>query len=446
MGRVKRQAALRTAAAALVTTAVAATLSVGVPAPASARVTTLDNGSRQAVTEAYRSAWAPATAAPVQISGGDPRSCTAYQTSAATQAHTKAAINFARALAGMQPVTTVNDTHAGAAGLSALLQAANRTLSHTPPSSWLCWTLGAATAAGRSNLDLRWSSADGFLPTVADIVGDYLVDRGSTNTEVGHRRWLLLPGTTTMGSGNALVTDGAGTRYVANDLWVVPSVLSGRPAGSPAFYGWPSAGWFPSPMEPEGRWSLSSSTGASFAHATVRVTHGGASVPVTVHRPVSGYGDNTLVWDLATPPPASGATPQTYDVTVRGISGGPSSTYSYTVRLFDPSWTDPSWPASTASTRVAAERTSVALHAAHHIRRHQRARLHVVVDGTGTPTGRVVVRLDGRRIGAWSLHAGARTVRLPALGRVGRHRVVVHYAGTGRWSASTRGTILNVMR
>ncbi|MGN6250992.1 MAG: CAP domain-containing protein [Marmoricola sp.] len=446
---------LATSAATPADAAPGAALSAGTTAgttTVTAAVTAVDTRSRQAVTAAYRRLWLPAAAAPLQLSGGDPDSCTPYRTAAESQTRTRDAINFARGLAGLRPLTSVSDTHTAVAGLSALLQASNRSLSHSPPSSWLCWTLAAATAAGRSNLDLRWSTGGGPLPTPADIVSDYLVDRGTPNTEVGHRRWLLRPGATTMGSGNAVVSDGD-TQYVANDLWVLPSLLAGAPAGTPAFYGWPAAGWFPSPLEPEGRWSLSSSTGADFSHATVRVTRDGVAVPVNVQPTAIGYADNTLVWQLATPPAATGATAHTYDVTVRGIAGARTSTYSYSVRLFDPTWSDPAWsspvvPASTAGTPTrTAVRWGTAMRvrpASHRVRLHHRPRLAVVVAGHGTPQGRVVVRVDRHRVGSWQLRDGRRSIRLPRTGHRGTHRVVVRYVGTSQWQPDTARTTLRV--
>lgn len=427
------------------------------PAQATAaRAGNVDSGSRQAVTAAYRALWQPGTTAPLQVGGGDPSSCTPYRTSAATQSLTRDAINFARELAGLRPISSVANSHAAAAASSALLQAVNKTLTHSPARSMSCWTSTAAKAASQSNLDLRWSTQAGSTPSVADVVGDYLVDRGSNNTEVGHRRWLLLPQTSSLASGNAVFTDDQGTRYVTNDLWVVPDIWGSRPAGTPGFYAWPAAGWFPSPLEPEGRWSLSSSTGADFSHANVRVTHDGASVPVVVQPYATGYGDNTLVWQLAQPQPATGSGDERYDVTVTGISGARSSSYSYSVRLFDPTWTDPSWPADGVSTRSAsaagttsgaqAGRTSMALHAAHRVHRGRHLRLRVVVTGHNTPRGHVIVRVDGRRVGRWALHDGRRVLRMAAPHRPGRHHVVVRYRSGGRWSPSSARMTLRVTR
>ena len=206
--------------------------------------------------------------------------------------------------------------------------AADGTLSHDPPSSWDCWTQAGDDAAGRSNIALSSRT-----PSAAGLAELYLDDEGSGNTAVGHRRWLLRPEATTMGSGNAQGS------WFGNALYVFTFTDDNAKAPAKRFYAWPSAGWFPSPLEPGGRWSLSSSTGASFAKASVTVTGpNGASVPLTKRAVATGYANNTLVWDLRTPPPAvQGTSSPTYTVKVSGIRGGSSTTYSYHVKLFDPS-------------------------------------------------------------------------------------------------------------
>jgi len=172
--------------------------------------------------------------------------------------------------------------------------AANGTLSHDPPSCWDCWTQAGDDAAGRSNIALSSRT-----PSAAGLAERYLDDEGSGNTAVGHRRWLLRPEATTMGSGNAQGS------WFGNALYVFTFTDDNAKAPAKRFYAWPSAGWFPSPIEPGGRWSLSSSTGASFAKASVTVTGpNGASVPLTRRAVATGCADNTLVWDLRTPPAA----------------------------------------------------------------------------------------------------------------------------------------------
>ncbi|MDQ6641539.1 MAG: hypothetical protein M3Y66_03485, partial [Actinomycetota bacterium] len=205
-------------------------------------------------------------------------------TAANEQAATVRAINFARGLVGEAAIrlqTKYNDNAARAA----LVMAANRSLSHDPPPSWRCWSKTGHDAAGRANIALNSA-----IPSAAGLTRLYLDDMGSENVASGHRRWLLRPEATTMGSGNALGS------WFGNALYVFTFADDHAKAPARQLYAWPSAGWFPSPLEPRGRWSLSSSTGASFAKASVTVTGpGGASVPLTRPPVATGYADNTLV-------------------------------------------------------------------------------------------------------------------------------------------------------
>lgn len=286
----------------------------------------VNTGSRAAVRQAYLGRWLPAEVSRMAPSGGSVDACRPFHTPAAGQRATEKAINFARGLVGESAIRLV-PKYDGLAARSALIMSANRSLSHDPPRSWRCWTRTGHDTAGRSNIAISTAT-----PTAARLAALYLDDEGAGNTVVGHRRWVLRPEATTMGSGNA-----AGS-WFGNDLYVFTFGDDNAQAPAQRYYAWPSAGWFPSPLEPAGRWSLSSSTGASFAGARVRVTGpGGRSLPLTRRPVATGYADNTLVWDLRTPPPAAhGVAAAAYGVTVSGIRGGRTSSYSYTVRLFDP--------------------------------------------------------------------------------------------------------------
>jgi hypothetical protein len=71
---------------------------------------------------------------------------------------------------------------------AALMMSANAQLSHSPPSNWLCYTSSGATAAGQSNLCSSYNN-----PNDPSCVAQYVDDSGSSNTEVGHRRWIFYP-------------------------------------------------------------------------------------------------------------------------------------------------------------------------------------------------------------------------------------------------------------
>jgi hypothetical protein len=337
--RVPRALAALVPAAALVAAGLPATAAPAVSGPVSSAMSVMsviaaarvdpnvvDTGSRTAVRNAYLNRWLPAKLTLMTLGGGSTGSCQPFTTSAARQQATRDAINLARGLVGESAVRFTAKYNTAAAR-AALIMAANKNLSHDPPKSWKCWTKAGHDAAGKSNLLVTSG-----VPSAASLTQLYLDDPGAGNGAAGHRRWLLRPEATTMGSGNARGS------WFGNALYVFTFADDNAAAPAKKLYAWPSAGWFPDPLEPAGRWSLSSSTGASFANATVKMTGpGGAAVPVTRRAVANGYGDNTLVWDLRTPPaPVVGVANPTYTVKVSGIKGGSTSTYGYQVKLFDP--------------------------------------------------------------------------------------------------------------
>ena len=124
----------------------------------------------------------------------------------------------------------------------------------------------------------------------SDKIEAYLDDWGRPNQRVGHRRWLLYPHLSAVGI--------AGTSR-ANVTTLFGSPFDAA-APNPAWVSWPTAGWFPSRLDPRGRWSLSSGgDDTDFANATVSVLHAGEPVPGIRLRTVDdGAGKPTLVWEM----------------------------------------------------------------------------------------------------------------------------------------------------
>jgi uncharacterized protein YkwD len=245
--------------------------------------------------------------------------CLAGGSSASSNAATLSALNYVRSLAGLAPVTLSPSLNAGAQA-AALMMSANGALSHNPSSSWKCYTQAGANAASRSNLALAY-------PSIASgqIVDLYMDDPGASNAAVGHRRWVLNPFTTQMGTGS---TD------TANALTVIGPSSSARP--NPRWVGWPTAGYFPNAIEPDGRWSLSSGRrNISFAKARVLVFQGAHRIHVRKYRVENGYAMPTVVWQM----PAGFSKTAAYRVVVKNIKKRGSHKRlhkSYVVRLFTP--------------------------------------------------------------------------------------------------------------
>lgn len=256
---------------------------------------------------------------------GDHATCDAGQTVPAFRDAVELRINYFRAMAGVPAVVQFRDEYNGKAQQAALMMSVNSRLSHSPDSSWICYTEDGDEAAGSSNLYL------GVYGPPA-ITG-YIYDPGAGNYPVGHRRWILYPQTEWMGTGDIPPTDGY---WPSNALWVFDeNMWQPRPETREEYVAWPPPGYVPYPVVFP-RWSFAYDN-ADFSGATVRMSSGGQGISVAVQPVVYGYGENTLVWepDLSFGSPPAGDT--AYNVAVQGvrISGVPRD-FAYQVIVFDP--------------------------------------------------------------------------------------------------------------
>ncbi|HEY4267042.1 MAG TPA: hypothetical protein VGM94_02510, partial [Galbitalea sp.] len=132
---------------------------------------------------------------------------------------------------------------------------------------------------------------------------------------------------------------------------------------NPDWVPWPTAGYFPEPLEPSGRWSLSTNASWKYdlSHATVSVKDAnGNALKVTVDATAQGYGNDTLVWEVAgLAKPAAGKEVD-YTVTVNGMKNGSQTlSHSYVVQLFNPdSVPPPPTPAPAAQNSSSLDRIS----------------------------------------------------------------------------------------
>ncbi len=280
--------------------------------------TVIDASSKSAVKSAYTKMVAQNLITEKQPTVSE---CSVAATSSDTRTRTLDAINFSRALAGLSPVT-FSDEFNSKAEQAALVQALQGHLSHTPSPGDCNLTVGAE-ASGQSNLSMGTHGARNILA--------YLEDGGEHNAPVGHRKHILNPGQQQMGVGYA-------GNYGA--LYVFGPTSSKNP--TPDWIAWPTAGFFPVEMEPNGRWSFTTTAAdADFSAAKVTVTRKSTTVEADIiHRDGGGarYGDQvgvtfTVPQDI-TELNSNGRADIT--VTVSGIrSGGKEvADQTYTVKLF----------------------------------------------------------------------------------------------------------------
>jgi hypothetical protein len=261
---------------------------------------------------------------------GDVGACNAGTTSQAYKNVVTQQINWFRAMAGVPAGIILDPTYSSNDQLMALMISANGQLSHSPPSSWTCYTSGGASAASNSNICLGLS-----LLQYPGCVEMYMEDDGSGNDAVGHRRWLLYPQTQSMGTGDV---PGTGNYFSGTALWVIDSNYSApRPPTRDSYVAWPPYGYIPYELV-VGRWSFSYPA-ADFSQASIAMTMNGSTVPLTIDPVANGYGENAIVWE----PQAifqAGSPDSTVTISISNVKGsGIPANFTYQVIVFDPSST-----------------------------------------------------------------------------------------------------------
>ncbi len=241
-------------------------------------------------------------------------------------------VNYYRAMAHLPDTLTLDGTRSGKNQQAALVYAATGDLSHylsSPPpnvaGSWKCLTADATEAALNSNIALGLAGPD--------AIDAYMDDYGGGNTAVGHRRWILYPRQLQIGTGDV---EGPGVTWRSNALWVLGpwTTAAATPNGTP----WPPSGYVPWQILPAGsnRWSFSYPA-ATFTGATVTMTEGATTYPVTYEAVANGYGDNTLVWKPTGFAYTTPAADRVVNVAVNNVTvGGTPRNFAYTVTIVNP--------------------------------------------------------------------------------------------------------------
>src|SRR4051794_15135383 len=256
-------------------------------------------------------------------------------------------------MAGVPSTAMFTETNTTKAQAAALIMSAQNDLSHTPPSTWACWSDEGRVGAGYSNL-----SAGAIGP---DAIDQTMYDGGAGNAFVGRRRRLLIPSLLEMGTGSVPATAGH---------QAAQAVLAGARPGTvtprDGYVAWPPKGYVPyETVYP--RWSFQRKS-ADFTNATVTMTRPGhVPVPATIVDRTTFLGPG-LVWvpndlaDGATWPKPSGDDPITVTVGNVIVSGNPRS-FTYTSTIFDPADADPShtWPKRRCTQMCALLRKSAAV-------------------------------------------------------------------------------------
>lgn len=306
------------------------------PLPRRASLTsglTVDPSDRVAAVQFYRDQYVM-TSSPAPGWTGAVAGCVPGTTSAVFQAAVARRINYFRAMAGVPAGVVFAASLNTKAQAAALMMSANNNLSHTPPTTWDCYSSDGVAGAGSSNLVL----AVGW-----DAISIYMADPGASNSFAGHRRWILYPPTQQMGTGDIPAATG---QSPANALTVFGGTTS-DPAPSireaTGFVAWPPRGYVPYPVVYP-RWSFAYPN-ADFSTTVVTMRDvNNAPVTLTQQPVVNGFGTNTLVWEPALSGNGfDGSPPSTdlpFDVTVSNVQiAGQARTFTYRVTVIDPATT-----------------------------------------------------------------------------------------------------------
>ncbi len=265
----------------------------------------------------------PAFSVPIQFTGSV-SACQAGTTSAAWKDAVVRTLNSFRVMAGLPGTVKVNLSNAAMNQEAALMMDANSSLSHTPPTSWACYSANGATAAGKSNLALGNNGPS--------AVHAYMADTGTPS--LGHRRWLMLP---------QLGEIGTGDTPRANAMWVFGGNVAVPPGATANGVAWPPRGFVPwtnrvaTPTHP---WSFSLA-GADFSAASVTVTNdkGQLLTLTNVGQLANGYGDNTIGWRIPTDSSLWSRAPADtrFNVQLSNVKvGGQAKSFEYSVTFFTP--------------------------------------------------------------------------------------------------------------
>ncbi|PRY32828.1 hypothetical protein CLV58_12080 [Spirosoma oryzae] len=284
--------------------------------------TVLDVTSRQVVVDAYTKEFA---GVPSMNWSGNVSNCNEGTVSAAYITAQASRLNFYRAMAGIDGKVVFADSLNRKAQKGVLMLGEAGVLTHAVKKSWKCHSIEGEWAVVNSNL----AQAGGSNP---DFITQYIADKGDNNADVGHRRWLLSPAVTVMGTGNILHPK---SKIAYNALPMnLSSFSTNRMATRAEYVCWPVAGYNPYQLVFP-RWSFQLS-GADFSKSTVSVTKEGKTVPATIVSSTdTNYGDNALIWEVEAV--SKPTTDQSYDVTIQNVrQGGQTRSYTYTVRVIDP--------------------------------------------------------------------------------------------------------------
>jgi uncharacterized protein YkwD len=295
----------------------------GTPSPGTPAVTLTEK--EQAVKD-YNEMYAASALTTADLAWtGDKFNCVEGTVSPETLEKCLLRINYFRKMCGLPHDMVWNDAWHNPAQKIAMMCDANNSLSHTPPTSWKCYSAEGAAAGEKTNLALGSFGSTSIMR--------WMFDDGANNIRVGHRRWILF---------SRAKDFGFGSTSKAAALYCIAHTDEQVPANVPEVIAYPSK-YVPQELAFP-RWSLgvvnpkSFYSGVSFVNTTVTVTdEDGTELPVNIiSSDTKGYGDQSIVWEPLGINTTS-SKDMVYHVKVTNVNlNGVDKDYEYDVTIFKP--------------------------------------------------------------------------------------------------------------
>jgi hypothetical protein len=233
-------------------------------------------------------------------------------------------INYFRTICGLPSVTWNSSWHPNCQKL-ALMFDANDDWSHNPPSSWSCYDAAAADVGDDCNV-----SYGTFGP---ESINEWMKERGSWNSKVIHRRWILF---------SRAKDFGYGTTPAGSALYCIANTSGALPASSPSYVAYPPE-FIPQSLVYD-RWSFSVTNSVSFysgvdfdnAEISMNDASGNEVALTIIERTDNGYADQTIVWEPSGIEIAA-SSDVVYTVKLGNVLvNGETKDYEYEVTIFKP--------------------------------------------------------------------------------------------------------------